>query len=117
METIHRVGTFFILVGLALMVMFVGSIMSRETNAIYLFLSFVALFVAFMLRRNKPVNDSGRFSIFRRANERRHQQVQHKNNKQATKPGSAGGIFGAFHRKSRHNRRQREDGTNEEQEK
>ncbi len=68
METLHRLGTFFILVGLALMVMFVGSIMSKEINVVYLFLSLVALFVAFLLRRNKPVNESGRFRIVRQAN-------------------------------------------------
>jgi hypothetical protein len=65
-----RIGTFFIIVGLALLVMFVGSIMSKEIHGIYLFLSFSAFVVGFLLRRNRPVSDSGRFGAIRRLSER-----------------------------------------------
>jgi hypothetical protein len=85
METLHRVGTFFILVGLALMVMFIGSIMSKETNAIYFFLSFVSIFIGYLFRRNKPVNESGRFAALRRANERNRQRREEKMNKKSKK--------------------------------
>jgi len=71
---ILRIGAFFILVGLALLVMFVGSVMSKEINGIYLLLSFAALFVGFLFRRNKPASDSGRFVTIRRAGERHRQR-------------------------------------------
>jgi Ca2+/Na+ antiporter len=85
METIHRIGTFFILVGLALLVMFIGSIMSKDINVIYLFLAFAALFIAFLLRRNKPVNDSGRFGAIRRASARSRQRREDQKNKKSNK--------------------------------
>jgi hypothetical protein len=91
METLHRVGTFFILVGLALMVMFVGSIMSKETNVLYLFLALVALFIAFMLQRNKPVKDSGRFAAFRRASERSRQRRDDRMNNRYKRGNPSGG--------------------------
>jgi uncharacterized membrane protein YccC len=65
-----RIGTFFIIVGLALLVMFVGSIMSKEIHGIYLLLSFTAFVVGFLFRRNRPVSDSGRFGTIRRLSER-----------------------------------------------
>jgi hypothetical protein len=85
METLHRIGNFFILIGLALLVMFVGSIMSKEIKMIYLLLSFAALFIAFLLRRNKPVNDSGRFGAIRRASARSRQRHEDRMNKKPKK--------------------------------
>ena len=81
MQTIHRLGTFFILVGLAAMVLFVGSAMSKDTNPRYLLLAIVALSVGFLVQRNKPTNDSGRFGAVRRANARRRQRREDSNNK------------------------------------
>ena len=69
-----RIGTFFILVGLALLVIFIGSIMSKEINGMYLLVSLSAFFIGFLFRRNKPVSDSGRFGTIRRATERRRQR-------------------------------------------
>jgi len=91
METLHRLGTFFILVGLALMVMFVGTIMSKEINVVYLFLSLAALFIAFLLRRNKPVNESGRFRIVRQANQRSRQRRDDRMNNRYKQSDSPGG--------------------------
>ncbi len=71
---IARIGTFFILIGLALLVIYVGSIMSKDINGIYLLLSLSAIFVGWLLRRNKPVNESGRFGTIRRATERGRQR-------------------------------------------
>jgi uncharacterized membrane protein YqjE len=80
---IARIGTFFILIGLALLVIFVGSIMSKDINGIYLLLSLSAIFVGWLLRRNKPVNESGRFGTIRRASERNRQRGEERmNNKQ-----------------------------------
>jgi hypothetical protein len=76
-----RIGTFFIMVGLALLVVFAGSIMSREINGIYLLLSLAALVLGFLFRRNKPVSDSGRFGTIRRAGERSRQHREDRINR------------------------------------
>jgi hypothetical protein len=39
---IVRIGTFFILVGLAMLVVFIGSIMGKDTRVIYLLLAFAS---------------------------------------------------------------------------
>jgi hypothetical protein len=85
METLHRMGTFFILAGLALLVLFVGSILGKGTNAVILLLSLAAFFVGFMLRRNKPVKDSGRFGTIRRIRERSRQRSEDESDKQHEK--------------------------------
>ena len=103
---LSRVGSFFILVGLALLLMFVASVMSSEIHALYLLTSLVSFFVAFWLRRDKPESNSGRFRVIHQARERRHQHRQNGSNKP---PVRAGGIFGAFHRESRHDRKHREE--------
>jgi hypothetical protein len=82
-DLIARVGTFFILVGLALMIIFVGSILSKDTHGIYLFLSFAAFLMGFLFRRNKPVNDSGRFRTIRRAGNRSRQRREERMNKRS----------------------------------
>jgi hypothetical protein len=74
METSRRLGKFLILVGLTLLVIFVGSILSKVTNVTFLLLSFIALLAGFLLRRNKEVKDSGRFSMIHRARERSRQR-------------------------------------------
>jgi hypothetical protein len=80
---VARVGTFFILVGFALLIIFVGSILSKDTQGIYLFLSSAAFLVGFLFRRNKPVNESGRFGIIRRAGEySRQRRAERMNNNQ-----------------------------------
>jgi hypothetical protein len=85
METLHRLGTFFLLIGLALLVLFVGSIMSKDSNVNYLLLSLATLFVGFLLQRNKPVKDSGRFGTIRRARERSRQHREERMNQKQKK--------------------------------
>jgi hypothetical protein len=74
MKTAYRIGTFFILAGLALLIIFIVSMVGKEAHGIYLFLSLAAFALGFLLHRNKTVNDSGRFGMIRRANERRSQR-------------------------------------------
>jgi hypothetical protein len=74
MTTRHRIGTFLILVGLTLLVIFLGSVMSKQINVTFLILSMVALLSGYQLRRNRPVNDSGRFSVVRRMQARSQQR-------------------------------------------
>jgi len=81
MEFRYRVGTFFILIGLGLFSLFVLSVMSKETVAAYLIASFVALLFGFLLQRNKPRKDSGRFTSVKRARERSRQRREEKMNK------------------------------------
>lgn len=67
MQTLNRLGTFLILVGLVMLVLYVGSVLSKDGKTNYLLISIVTLFSGFLLQRNKPTNDSGRFSAIRRA--------------------------------------------------
>jgi hypothetical protein len=80
---IARIGSFLILLGLALLVVFIGSFLAKEINGNYLLLSLATLFIGFLFRRNRPVNDSGRFGTIRRARERsRQSREERKNDKQ-----------------------------------
>jgi hypothetical protein len=81
MELILRIGTFFILVGVGLLLLFIGSVMGNDINVVYLFLSLVSLFAGFMLRRNKPPVENQRFGALRRMNERNRQRRQEKDKK------------------------------------
>jgi hypothetical protein len=65
-----RLGAFFILVGLVLLVLFVTSIVSKQISGIYLLISIVSIVVGFLLRQNIPTSDSGRFGAVHRMNER-----------------------------------------------
>ncbi len=82
MQTSHRLGTFLILVGLILLVLFFGSVLSRDARTNYLLLALVAFFVGFLLQRNKEPKDSGRFTALRRASaasrQRREDQMKNK---------------------------------------
>jgi hypothetical protein len=106
MQTIHRTGYFFILVGLALLLMFVASVMSKEVHILYLFFSLATFFIAFLLLRNKKASESGRFRVIRQSREHRRQNPPGVN-----KPVKAGGIFGGSRQGSRHNRQRNEDKT------
>jgi hypothetical protein len=70
MTTLNRIGTFLILVGLALFFIFIGSVMSKQVTVVYLLVSLAALFAGYQLRRNRTVNDSGRFATIRRIRDR-----------------------------------------------
>ena len=116
METRHRIGSFFHLVGLTLMVIFVASILSKGTNATYLFLSFAAFFIGFMLRRNKPVQDSGRFTFVRRAGQRSHERREGKLTKiPRGRPARAGRGLGKARYERERASQEREEGTEENQ--
>jgi hypothetical protein len=71
MEFRFRTGTFFLIVGLTLLVIFIGSVLGKDMNIIFLLISMTALLAAYQLRRNKQVNDSGRFRLIRREKDRK----------------------------------------------
>jgi hypothetical protein len=110
MNTKHRSGSFFILVGLAVLLMFIASIMSREVNVLFLFLSLACFFIAFLLLRNRQASDSGRFRVLRQARDRRHQKGQG-----GSKPARSGGLFGLPRHESRRDRRNREEKSDKNQ--
>ncbi len=67
MQTLRRLGSFLVLVGLVLLVLFGGSVLGKDANINLLLASIVALIVGFLLQPKKPASDSGRFSAIRRA--------------------------------------------------
>jgi len=71
-----RLGTFFILVGLGFLVLFVLSVIGQDTKTAYLLLSIAALFLGYLFRRRAPKHDSGRFGTIRRIRERSRQRRQ-----------------------------------------
>ena len=82
MQTHNRLGTFFILIGLVLLILFFGSVISRDSKTGYLLVAIVMLFAGLLLQQYKrPKNDSGRFSALRRASamSRQRREEQRKN--------------------------------------
>jgi uncharacterized membrane protein SirB2 len=61
-----RIGTFLILVGIGLLLMFIGSILASAPHYGYLFASFIILVIGSMLRRHVTHRESvGRFRVVR----------------------------------------------------
>jgi hypothetical protein len=85
MQTLNRLGTFFILVGLVFLVLFVESVMGKDIKTTYLLISIVALLAGFLIQRNKPTSDSGRFSAIRRTSASSRQRREEKLNKKPEK--------------------------------
>ena len=67
-ELIYRVGTFFLLIGIGSVILFVLSDAARQTAFSYLCWGLIFLIVGFACRSQykKTVTPSGRFSIFKR---------------------------------------------------
>jgi hypothetical protein len=86
MQTLHRLGTFLILIGLVLLILFAGSVISKDAKSSYLLVAIVALLVGLLLQRNKPAsNDSGRFNAIRRASAASRQRREDKLNQRSRK--------------------------------
>jgi len=84
MEHRPRIGTFFLLVGLVLLILFLGSVMNKDVNVVFLVLSIAALLVAYVFRRRTP-QDSGRFGTIRRVSEHSHQRREERQQKKASR--------------------------------
>ena len=67
-ELIYRVGTFFLLVGVALVILFIVSDAARQTAFNYLCWGTILLTVGFLFRAQykRAIPSSGRFSLLRR---------------------------------------------------
>jgi hypothetical protein len=69
-EFIIRIGTFFLLIGTFLFIMFLGSDMANKTNFDYFFLALGVILVGWMMRKKKaPPPPSGRFGSIRKMRE------------------------------------------------
>ena len=73
-----RLGTFFILVGCGLLILFTGSVFAREFNLLYLLLAATTLFLGFAFRRAVPPPEPTRFSGIRRLSQRSRQRREDK---------------------------------------
>jgi hypothetical protein len=68
---VGRIGTFFILIGCVLLVLFVGSVIGKGFNVLYLLLGAVALFLGSSLRRRSyQPQEPTRFDTIRKAGQR-----------------------------------------------
>ena len=67
-EILYRIGTFFLLVGLGLLVFFMMSEAAQKPTFSYFCWSMVLLILGFLFRAQykRPVKSSGRFSILNR---------------------------------------------------
>ncbi len=72
-EFIIRVGTFFLVIGVGIFILFIASEYANEANFDYLFWSVLLVTIGIMLRRRRPPRPpSGRFSYVRKLRESRH---------------------------------------------
>jgi sugar phosphate permease len=82
-EFLPRIGTFLVLVGIGLLLVFIGSGMAKAPHYGYLFGSLIVLVFGFLLRRRaKPRPSSGRLRVVRgiydKNKERQEQKKQKK---------------------------------------
>jgi hypothetical protein len=82
---IRRLGTFFILIGLVLLLLFTGSVLSKDFQYIYLFLSAAALFLGFLFHRAAPRQESNRFAGVRKIRQRSRERREEKQKEKAPK--------------------------------
>ncbi|MDP3185453.1 MAG: hypothetical protein Q8M58_09310 [Anaerolineales bacterium] len=85
-EFTPRIGTFLILVGIGLLLVFIGSYLASTPHFGYLFGSLIVLVFGVLLRRRaKPRPRSGRFRVVRgiydKSKERREQKREQKKQK------------------------------------
>ena len=85
MQILRRLGSFFILIGLILLVLYVGSVISKDGKASYLLVAIVALVAGILFQGKKPPNDSGRFNAIRRASATSRQRREEKMNQKPKK--------------------------------
>ncbi len=72
-ELIIRMGTFFVLIGAGIFILFIASDAAGKTNFDYLCAAVICVTVGIMFRRRKPPGPpSGRFSYVRKLREQKH---------------------------------------------
>jgi len=76
-----RVGTFFLLIGFFLLILFLGSGFSKQPDFVLLLISLPALALGYLFRRNAPRKPSERFSAVRKAHANLRQRKEEKEKK------------------------------------
>ena len=81
-EFLPRIGTFLILIGIGLLLVFIGSYLASTPHYGYLFSSLGLFALGYLLRRRAKPRPSGRFRVVRgmydKSKERREQKKQKK---------------------------------------
>ncbi len=80
-----RVGTFFILLGCGLLILFFGSALAKALSLRYLLFAAAALFLGFLFRSTAPRPEPTRFSGIRKARQRSRQHREEKQTQEAQK--------------------------------
>ena len=81
-ELAPRIGTFFIIIGFGLFVLFLGSEFSHQANFNYFFLGLVFTGIGLLFRRRATRYESGRFASVQRARERSRKRREERRTKQ-----------------------------------
>ncbi len=72
-EFIIRIGTFFILIGAGIFILFIASDAAGKTNFDYLCAAVLCVTIGILFRRRRPPRPpSGRFSYVRKLREQKH---------------------------------------------
>jgi uncharacterized membrane protein len=85
MPLLRRLGTFLILIGLVLLVLYAMSVISKDVKTSYLLIGLLAFVMGVLMQRNKQPSDSGRFSALRRASALSRQRREEKMNQKPKK--------------------------------
>jgi hypothetical protein len=80
-----RLGTFFLLVGLLLLLLFVMSVLSKDMQVLFLLASFVCLSIAYIARPRRESQEGARFGTIRRLSQRSRERREENKNKKAKK--------------------------------
>jgi len=85
-DLVPRIGTFFIMVGIGLMVLFASSELAGSVRFEFFVYSLGALIAGFILRRRRaPPPESGRFRTARRISDRQRQSKEQRKQKKLQK--------------------------------
>jgi hypothetical protein len=82
---LFRIGTFFLLIGCGLLILFFGSVFAGEISLRYLLLAVSALFLGFVFHRAAPRPEPTRFSGIRNASQRSRLRREEEQTKKAQK--------------------------------
>ena len=72
-EALPRLGTFFLLLGAIILILFIASILGNDINLKYLLISSASFFLGYLLRRLRIKSEPTRFSSIRKVQNRTRQ--------------------------------------------
>jgi hypothetical protein len=76
-----RLGTFFLLVGLVLLLLFVMSVLSKDMQVLFLLAAFLCLSIAYVARPRHDSQEGARFGTVRRLSQRSRDRREERKNK------------------------------------